>query len=64
MPLFGLAKCRLAFCKLLVRRGEIALDGAPVSSPPRDLCLELRMPLRGLPLGSEPFRRSALFGDV
>ena len=48
MTLFGIAECRLAFCKLLLRRGEILLDGVPASSLPRDLCLELRLALRPL----------------
>ncbi len=64
MPLFGIAACRLAFCKLLLRRGEILLDGVPAGNFPRYLCLELRLAPRRLPFGSEPLRRDALFGTV
>ncbi len=37
VPLFGTPLCRLGFCKLLLRRGEILLDGMPRQSPARSL---------------------------
>jgi hypothetical protein len=64
MTLFGIAKGRLAFCKLLVRRGQILLDGVPGSGLPRDRCLELRLTLRRLPFGSEPLGGGVLFGSL